>query len=180
MLTDSLKRHIPNALTVLRVALAPAVLFALLGGYNAIALGAFVLAALSDWLDGVLARKWQVTSLFGAALDHTADKILILSAFVALAMTGVLLGFTLLAVMVMLYREFFIASLRESLAGKQVTLPVSFIGKSKTTLQMLSVIALIAFPHMLWIGFALVWISAAISLWSAYGYTRAALAENDR
>lgn len=176
MLTDSIKRQIPNALTVLRIALAPAVLVALVMGQNKLALIAFVLAALSDWLDGVLARLWKVQSLFGAALDHTADKILVLSALVAFAVTGELTGWNLILALVLLYREFYVSSLREALAGKGAGLPVSMIGKSKTALQMLALALLIGLPQWSMLGIGLLWLSAAVSLWSAWHYTRGALA----
>lgn len=172
---QDIKRRIPNVLTLFRIALAPVVLFAVLMGMNGVALAAFVAAALTDWLDGVLARRWKVQSLFGAALDHTADKILVLSALMGLAIVGVLTGVHLLLAAVILYREFFVSSLRESLAGKGVALPVSMIGKSKAALQMLALVLLLGLPQLPVIGLSVLWISAAVSLWSAWLYLRGTL-----
>ncbi|MDO8704782.1 MAG: CDP-diacylglycerol--glycerol-3-phosphate 3-phosphatidyltransferase, partial [Sulfuricaulis sp.] len=145
----------PNVLTLLRIALIPAFIFAYhlnRPWAHMLATGLFILAALTDWLDGYLARKLEQTSPFGAFLDPVADKLMIAAALVLLvADPGVqqhVIDLRLFAVVVLviLGREITVSALREwmSEVGKRSHVAVSFVGKIKTISQM------VAIPFLLW------------------------------
>ena len=180
----------PNVLTLLRIALIPAFIFAYYldrPWAHMLATGLFILAALTDWLDGYLARKLEQTSPFGAFLDPVADKLMIAAALVLLvADPGVqkhVIDLRLFAVVVLviLGREITVSALREwmSEVGKRSHVAVSFVGKIKTISQM------VAIPFLLWqkpfwglpifrIGEILFYLAAALTLWSMLIYLKAA------
>lgn len=138
------RARIPNLLTFARVAAVPACLAIMLANpswkYVAL-LSLFVAAALTDFLDGYLARKWNATSALGTLLDPIADKLLVALMLVyLLTLKGAVL---LVPVAIIILRELYISGLREFLASRQVTLPVSAGGKLKTATQMLAVIMLL-------------------------------------
>jgi CDP-diacylglycerol--glycerol-3-phosphate 3-phosphatidyltransferase len=152
------RRRLPTALTLLRIVAGPVCAALVLAadrlvytsGREAAALcaawaaGVFVLAALSDLLDGHLARRWGVVSALGAALDHAADKVLSLAAAVALAAT--LLPLDLVGVLLaILVRDAAVGGLREGLGGRAPGLAVGTLGKAKT-------VALLAGLALLLIG----------------------------
>ena len=147
----------------------------------------FIIAALTDLFDGILARKLHAESQLGAILDPIADKILV---------CGTILGvfaihsgdpwFALPSAFI-LFREFAVSALRETAAAKGVKVPVSFLGKIKTTIQLVALGVLLfadawsAFglapdgsTVVLMTGYALVWIAAIISLWTGIAYFIAA------
>ena len=104
------------------------------------AFAAFAVAAVTDFFDGWLARRWGVTSLMGAILDPIADKVLVCAAILGLLATqtpGVLISGGLI-----LFREFAVSALREVLAPRGISLPVTFLAKTKTTLQLVALGAL--------------------------------------
>ena len=147
-----MKQHLPNILTIARLVLSLGMFFALaaigsrLWPDQAIwllrfAVAAFVVAAVTDFFDGWLARKWGVVSLAGAILDPIADKILVCGAIMGLLAVqapGVLVAGT-----VILFREFAVSALREVLAPRGIKLPVTFLAKTKTTLQLLALGAIL-------------------------------------
>jgi cardiolipin synthase len=196
-------KHLPNALTVLRLILSLAMFAALVavgvalshdgvGPQNELwlarfAFGAFVIAAASDFADGWLARRWGVTSLFGAILDPIADKILVCAAILGLMAVGapgvVIWGG------IILFREFAVSALREVLAPRGVKLPVTFLAKTKTTLQLVALGALMAIwfwpawridarvDHLrtaLQVAQMVLAVAAAVTLWTGLEYGRAA------
>lgn len=139
------RARIPNLLTFARVAAVPVCLGIILldvpEKYTAL-LWIFIAASLTDFLDGYLARKWGAVSALGTLLDPIADKLL-----VALMLTYLLTmkGLALLApIAIILLRELYISGLREFLATRQITLPVSKGGKLKTATQMIAVTLLLA------------------------------------
>jgi len=180
----------PNILTLLRIALIPAFIVAYYWTHpwsHMLATGLFILAALTDWLDGYLARKLEQTSPFGAFLDPVADKLMVAAALVMLVADPKVhlhvLDLRLFAVMVLVIvgREIAVSALREwmSEVGKRSHVAVSFVGKIKTSSQM------IAIPFLLWqkplfglpifrIGEILLYIAAALTLWSMLIYLKAA------
>lgn len=174
------RAHIPNALTLARVLAVPVCLglILLIPEARTVLLLVFVTAAATDFLDGYLARKWQVTSRLGALLDPIADKLLVALMLLYLAVLNLA---DFLPVSIILLRELYIAGLREFLAKQQVELPVSSGGKWKTALQMLAVTTLLAqdaFSETLDIadvGTALLYASAILSITSAISYTRSSL-----
>jgi len=144
-------KHLPNILTIARLVLS-LLMFAALAVISAqqapalapllirFAFAAFVIAAVTDFFDGWLARRWQVVSLTGAILDPIADKILVCGAI--LGLIAVHAPGILIAGGVILFREFAVSALREVLAPRGIKLPVTFLAKTKTTLQLLALGAL--------------------------------------
>ncbi len=135
--------NLPNILTVLRLLAAPAlgVVFLILPRPMAdwAALILFIAAALTDYVDGYLARKWGQVTKFGAMLDPIADKAMVIIAFaVLLGLFGLSL-LILLPVTLILFREVFVSGLREFLAAAAGTLKVTKLAKWKTTVQMISI-----------------------------------------
>ncbi|QIK37740.1 CDP-diacylglycerol--glycerol-3-phosphate 3-phosphatidyltransferase [Caldichromatium japonicum] len=175
--------NLPNLLTLLRILLIPVfvVLFYLdLDWAPYAAAGVFGAAALTDWLDGYLARRWQQTSPLGAFLDPVADKLMVAVALVVLLQADprVLIA---LPVMVIIGREITVSALREWMAemGARATVAVSLLGKIKTTAQMLSIAILIlrdSFfgPWIYDLGILLLYIAAILTLWSMVFYLVAA------
>ena len=111
------------------------------------AAGLFALASVTDWLDGYLARRWNQSTPFGAFLDPVADKLMVAVALALLIERFDTLVLTLPA-LVIIGREIVISALREWMAemGKRGMVAVSWIGKLKTTLQMIAILVLLAFP----------------------------------
>lgn len=179
--------NLPNLLTLFRIGLIPfLVLFFYLPlpwGHTAAAL-IFAVAAGTDWLDGYLARRMQETSAFGAFLDPVADKLMVATALVVLVdanptpLPGVILA---VAAMVIIGREIAISALREWMAeiGEHAAVAVNYIGKIKTTIQMIALILLlyrepVAGLPTAGIGLVLLVIAAGLTLWSMMIYIRAA------
>ena len=151
-----MKQHIPNILTYARLVLC-LVMFAGFGVMShwlsgrpplmdpvlvsAIIVVSFVVAAVTDFLDGYLARKWHVVSMTGAILDPIADKVLVCGAILGLCVVAPIPGI-LIPGGVILFREFAVSALREVLAPKGIKLPVTFLAKTKTALQLIALTAL--------------------------------------
>lgn len=140
----------------------------------------FGLAGLTDWLDGYLARKLDQTTPFGAFLDPVADKLMVAFALALLVERFGIWWFTIPAV-VIIGREIVISALREWMAeiGKRTSVAVSYIGKIKTTFQMISILALLAaIPEktavLFYAGIVLLYLSALLTLWSMVIYLKAA------
>lgn len=170
------RAQIPNLLTFGRVAAVPVALALVLlaPGLQGPLFLLFLAASVTDFLDGYLARKWQVTSALGALLDPIADKLLV--AVMLLYLMGQY-GLSLLPVSVMLLRELYISGLREFLAAKQVALPVSKGGKLKTSLQMTGILLMLLggwwnlATALNW-GDMILWAAAALSAATAWDYTQ--------
>lgn len=182
------KKSIPNLLTYFRMAAVPvAIAFIIwLPNKPAAFLVLFLLASLSDFLDGYLARKWHAVTPIGTLLDPIADKMLVTVILIYLLKAVGLMP--IVPVVLLLTRELYISGLREFLGTRGKTLPVSKGGKWKTALQMLSIILMLAAPvfpltlmrhgyaiNLLWnLGIAILWLSVILSLISAVNYTRKA------
>lgn len=146
----------------------------------------FVLAALSDWVDGWLARKLDAVTPMGAALDHCADKVLVTCALVALAYAALPFGLVIAAVL-MLGRDVAVAGLREGLSNSGRALPVSKLGKWKAAAEMAGIATFLAFQAVAllfgpaniivglsWAATGLLWLATALALASGALYARAA------
>ena len=177
------KLTLPTLLTLLRIALIPVFVGAFLlpfHGANVLCTALFGLAALTDWLDGYLARRLNQTSAFGAFLDPVADKLMVAAALVLLAQ-AIPTPWMAVAAVIIIGREIAISALREWMAqiGNQGRVAVSMIGKLKTTAQMIAVLLLLyreplgGFPT-LDVGLGLLLIAAALTLWSMLQYLLAA------
>lgn len=189
---------LPNALTVFRLAAAPflALVFVLLPHpwSDAAALLLFVGAAVTDWLDGWLARRWAQVSRFGAMLDPIADKAMVIIAVAVLFGLFDMDPLVVLPASVILFREVFVSGLREFLGDTAGTLAVTKLAKWKTTVQMVAVSVLLAqgiaghafaaTAFDLWaaasntlyaLGLALLWTAALLTGLTGWDYFRKAL-----
>lgn len=176
---------LPNLLTYARIAAVPVVVACLLGeghGWRWVALGLYVAAAVTDYVDGYLARAWGQQSPLGRMLDPIADKLLVASCLLVFAATGMLTGISFWAAVVILCREILVSGLREFLAELHVSVPVTQLAKWKTFAQLLAVGFLVAgpagdevLPATTDIGHVLLWVSALLTLYTGYDYFRAGL-----
>ena len=181
--------NLPNMLTLFRIAVIPGLvaLFYLdspLG--NWLASGLFAIAAITDFLDGYIARATRQQSVLGRFLDPVADKLLVSAALLMMVGFGHIEGLVILPAVVILCREIMVSGLREFLAGLRVSVPVSALAKLKTVLQMVAIGVLIvgdagpaAIPVRL-IGETGLWIAAALTLVTGYDYLRASIGHIER
>ncbi|MCI0734800.1 MAG: CDP-diacylglycerol--glycerol-3-phosphate 3-phosphatidyltransferase [Beijerinckiaceae bacterium] len=179
---------VPNILTYGRMMAVPAVAACLfwpefdLARWTA--LGIFVAAGVSDFLDGYLARAWSQQSRLGQMLDPIADKLLVSSVLMMLVADHTIASFSLSAAVIILCREILVSGLREFLAELKVSIPVSNIAKWKTTLQLVALGFLIAgpsgdeiIPGVTETGLVLLWLSALLTLYTGWDYLKAGLKE---
>ncbi|ATU92135.1 CDP-diacylglycerol--glycerol-3-phosphate 3-phosphatidyltransferase [Phyllobacterium zundukense] len=181
---------LPNILTYARIIAVPLVVlcFFLEGRLQSSdaarwsALAIFLIASITDFFDGYLARIWQQTSTIGRMLDPIADKLLVSACLLLLAADGTIAGWTLWAAIIILCREILVSGLREYLAELKVSVPVSRLAKWKTTIQMIAVAFLLAgpagdeiIPIITISGIILLWIAALITLYTGWDYFRAGL-----
>jgi cardiolipin synthase len=203
---------LPNLLTYTRIAAVPAVVGALYGNVvlggplwlRWVATAIFIAAAITDALDGYLARAWAQQSSIGRMLDPIADKLLVASCLLMLAAAETIKGWSLWAAIVILCREVLVSGLREYLAELNVRVQVTRLAKWKTTVQLVAVGFLLAgeagdavIPNLtviiptLWtngvfigtqtlglvtfVGIALLWLSALLTLYTGWDYFRAGL-----
>lgn len=175
--------NIPNLLTLFRIALIPVlvVLFYAPIEYRAFYTAlVFSVAGLTDWLDGYFARKLGQMTPLGAFLDPVADKLMVAIALALLIEVYNVWWFTLPAI-VIIGREIVISALREWMAelGKRTSVAVSYIGKLKTTAQIIAIIGLLLFQDsrdgvFYTINMIALYIAALLTLWSMVIYLRAA------
>ncbi|MBD3258083.1 CDP-diacylglycerol--glycerol-3-phosphate 3-phosphatidyltransferase [candidate division GN15 bacterium] len=181
--------NMPNILTLLRIALAPVfMIFFLVDSFymKLIALGLFVLAALTDMADGYYARKFGIITGFGKFMDPLADKILVSSALISFIALNYV---SALPVILIVGREFSITGLRLLSAYKGVVIPPSWFAKLKTFLQMTVVgvvmgyicllsalthfesdaVRFIQFDYEYWFNI-LLWITAVVTVWTGVDY----------
>lgn len=184
--------NIPNLLTYGRILAVPLIVvcFFVEGKLSIsntarwVALWIFIIASITDFLDGYLARIWNQTSNIGRMLDPIADKLLIASILLLVAADQTIAGWSLWAAIIILCREILVSGLREYLAQLKVSIsvPVSRIAKWKTTAQMVAIAFLLAgpagdeiLPHTTQIGIVLLWVSALLTIYSGYDYFRVGL-----
>ena len=132
--------NVPNMLTLLRVILVPVFMWALLSGFYVVAIVIFVVASLTDQLDGYLARKNNQVTTFGKLMDPLADKILTISALVCLLGIGAKYV-TSWVVMIIIARELIVTGIRQLAMGENTVIAASQWGKAKTVSQMAALIA---------------------------------------
>jgi cardiolipin synthase len=180
---------LPMWLTFSRIAAIPviAALFWVDGDeWRYVACAIYGVAAATDWLDGYLARAWAQQSKLGRMLDPIADKLLVAAVILLLVAFGRMSHITVAAALIILLREVLVSGLREFLAELRVGLPVSALAKWKTTAQMVALGFLIvsdakatAFIPSPLIGEVLLWIAAALTLYTGYDYLRIGLKHAD-
>lgn len=187
----------PNALTASRIGLSAVVFVLLAAASGAVALGPpppatirlslilwalgiFIVSAATDYLDGWLARRLDAVSLWGAVLDPIADKIAVAGALPALLLLNPTLWIAAPGFLI-LFREMFVSGMREGLAPLGIRLPVTFLAKSKTTLQLVALALEMfscAMPNILAIAVlahGLLWTAALVTIWTGWTYFRAAM-----
>ncbi len=172
--------NVPNILTVSRIIMIPVfvVAYYLPVSWSGIACGLlFSLAALTDWLDGYLARKLNQSTPFGAFLDPVADKLMVAVSLTVLVESHAAWWMTLPA-LVIIGRELTISGLREWMAerGKSAQVAVSFLGKAKTFAQMWAIVFLFFGTNVEWsfqVGLVLLYISAGLTIHSMVKYLSA-------
>jgi CDP-diacylglycerol--glycerol-3-phosphate 3-phosphatidyltransferase len=206
------KRHLPNALTVARLLLS-LVFFAMLafaprlGGaddesrrstlYLNIATLIYVIAAATDFLDGYLARKWNVVTAFGRVVDPFVDKILVLGAFIYFAGPAFiggtppvsLSGVSPTIVVILLGREFLVTTLRSVAEGAGTSFAAAWTGKLKMVLQCITIFVVLMYvnyrPMLLridgelwgrWLRDGCVWITVLVTVFSAWTYVQRSIA----
>ncbi|MFI3202154.1 MAG: CDP-diacylglycerol--glycerol-3-phosphate 3-phosphatidyltransferase [Eubacteriales bacterium] len=165
--------NIPNQLTILRVLMIPFMVLFMetsLGGIYGkwIALGIFVLASLTDLLDGMIARKYNLITNFGKFMDPLADKLLVSAAMICLVGQGRLASWI---VIIIISREFIISGFRLIASDNGVVIAASYWGKVKTVFQMLMIILLIMnVEQLIIVTQIVVWISVALTIISLIDY----------
>jgi cardiolipin synthase len=144
--------------------------------------GLFLLAAVTDAMDGMIARKLNAESSFGAMLDPIADKLIVSAALLMLAADGTIKGPHLIPALVILCREILVSGLREFLAGADVSLPVTRIAKLKTSVQMTAIAALIAssasenmLPGVTMAALLGLWTASGLTFYTGFAYLQAGL-----
>ncbi len=178
--------NLPNILSFSRIAALPVIAVPLALDTAAacwLALALFIAAAITDFLDGWLARRDDESTVLGTILDPIADKLLV--GVVLLVLTGI--GRTpdwhLIPAAVIIARELVVSGLREHLAPLSVVIPVSWLAKWKTTVQLIALGLLIVGPHgpgPTWtIGLVALWIAAALTLLTAWEYVAMAINSDD-
>ena len=183
---------LPNLLTYARILAVPLVVlcFYLEGKLQSFdfarwsALAIFIIASVTDFFDGYLARIWEQTSTIGRMLDPIADKLLVSTCLLLLAADTdrTIAGWSLWAAIIILCREILVSGLREYLAELKVSVPVTRIAKWKTTVQMVAIGLLLAgpagdkvLPYTTELGIGMLWLAAIITLYTGYDYFRAGL-----
>lgn len=177
--------NLPNLLTYFRIALVPAVVvcFYIPGDASHwVALALFIIAGLTDFFDGYLARAWEQQSKLGRMLDPIADKLLVAVVLIALTWQGIIAGFSLWAAIIILCREILVSGLREFLAELRVSVPVTQLAKWKTAIQMVALAFLLAgpaadkiVPRITETGLTLLWAAAILTLYTGIDYFRASI-----
>ena len=179
-------KKIPNILTIGRILIVPffVLAFSVPGFYGDLtALILFIVASFTDFLDGMLARFLGEESKLGELLDPIADKIIVATALILLVMDGTIRNYEVIAAIIILTREILISGLREFLAKGKIKLPVSNLAKLKTVLQMVAIALLLSGEtgnkiinfqdyNAQTIGIILLWLSAALTLFTGYEYMR--------
>jgi CDP-diacylglycerol--glycerol-3-phosphate 3-phosphatidyltransferase/cardiolipin synthase len=179
-----LHSSLPNVLTYARILAVPALVACLLlvqgeaGRWSAFAM--FVLAAITDWLDGYLARAWEQQSTLGRMLDPIADKLIVGAALLMLVHDNTISGPSIVAAIIILCREILVSGLREFLAELNVKVHVTELAKWKTAVQMVALSVLLAgpaaeevVPGITLTGIVFLWIAALLTLWSGFDYLKA-------
>ncbi len=182
--------NIPILLTWLRVALIPLVIGvfylpdAWLSPYEkgVASTAIFIIAAITDWFDGFLARRWNETSAFGAFLDPVADKLMVAGALLVLVEFRADIKYIAIIALIIIGREITISALREWMAqiGAAKSVAVSSIGKIKTTAQMVAIPMLLFNGELFGIinthywGVILLWVATVLTVWSMFYYLRKA------
>ena len=165
--------NLPNAVTLSRISLVPVLVTLLLTKYSVpIAVSVFLAAAMTDFLDGYLARSRNQVTTLGTLLDPVADKLLVSSAFISLVQLQIVPAWM---VVIIIGREFAVTGLRSIAASQQFTIDASELGKLKMGAQVAAITLLILgseYPVFTVAGEVALWMVLLFAIWSAVGYFR--------
>jgi len=162
--------NLPNKITVSRILMVPIFIWVILSGIQnsrLIAAVIFIIASVTDFIDGYLARKYELITDFGKLMDPMADKILVASALIALVQIG---RISVWPVVIILAREFLITSFRSLAASKGLVIAASIWGKIKTNTQIFAIISLMLTNN--WFADIMLWVSVIATILSAVDYIR--------
>lgn len=184
MLAEKMQlNNLANALTLLRIGLIPFILLTFYvnsAAFKLIAAILFILACITDYLDGFVARTFNQETRFGQMLDPIADKLLVATTLLMLVGFDRVSKFSILAAVIILSREILVSGLREYLAQIKINLPVNWLTKAKTAAQMVAIgVLLYVNPKssILWqlLGELLLWAAAIITLYTGWHYVKSSL-----
>jgi cardiolipin synthase len=170
---------VPNIITIARILAIIPIAWLIMQGdivLRLVALIIYVIAAASDWLDGYLARAWNQYSPLGRMLDPIADKLLVGILIAVLAWDGSFSALDMIPACAILFREFFIPGLREFLGNIKVVLPVSWLAKWKTTIQLVAIAIVLLeriIPGLRLTSDIALWLAAILTVWTGLQYLRA-------
>ncbi len=170
-----IRKNLPNYLTYFRIVVIPLLIlcFYMKGELGLILSSAlFLLASITDWLDGYVARLWNVQSNIGRFLDPIADKLLVATALVLLVADG---RADVLPAIAIMCREILVSGLREFLAEIRVSVPVSRLAKWKTGVQMAAIFCLLLSSPVALLGSIMLWLAAILTLVTGYAYLKTGL-----
>lgn len=169
------KRNLPNLITWFRIAVAPIIVIVLSfknpwSGW--VAGGLFIIASLSDYFDGKLARDWGVVSTAGKYLDPIADKVLVTTTLVMLIPTGRL---DVYMVIILIARDTLVDGIRSIAAAQRIVIPAGVLGKWKTAIQMVAIPTVLIHDTLFGIplariGYVILWVSVGLSVISGLSY----------
>lgn len=174
----------PNLLTMSRIVIIPLLLVAFYfpAPFSSwIPLGLFIVAGITDFFDGFLARRNKQTSNLGRFLDPVADKLLVAAVLLMLVAHERISDWSLIPAVIILCREIMVSGLREYLAELRVGLPVSKLAKWKTTAQIMALCFLLGgdappdWMHSILIGDILLWVAGLLTVWTGYDYLKLGL-----
>jgi len=179
-------KNLPNILTIFRIVMLPILILLILSpdlNLNFYALLMFIVISASDFFDGYFARMMNVESSFGKMLDPIADKLFIIITIICLMIKGSIDNLSLIPGFLIISREIFVSGLREYFASKNnnLVINVSFLGKIKTAVQMMSLFLILLAPlpsefnnQLLNFGIIILWIAMILSVISGYQYYKSA------
>ncbi len=160
--------NLPNKLTMARIIMVPIVMALMIAQQNIAALIVFAIASITDFLDGYIARKYNLVSSFGKIMDPLADKLLAFGALIAFIQIGIV---SVWAPIIIIAREFFVTSMRVVAVSKGKVIAASWWGKIKTNVQLFAIIfALLLYKSYPQLAGILIWVAAifTIASWIAY------------
>ena len=158
--------NLPNKLTLGRMIAVPFFIAAFMMQYYLAAFIIFVLASVTDWLDGYLARKWNMVSNFGKIMDPLADKILVYSAF-CLMVPDQVPGWMLI---IILAREFVVSGMRTVAASEGIVIAAGKSGKVKTASSMVGLCLMMALPGIAWLNWLVIGVIVITTVYSGVEY----------
>jgi CDP-diacylglycerol--glycerol-3-phosphate 3-phosphatidyltransferase/cardiolipin synthase len=177
--------NLPIGLTLTRIVAVPLLIVFLISSsrvHAVIAAAIFILAAITDWADGMLARRRNQVTTLGTLLDPIADKLLVGTTLLMLTSDNTINGVHMVAAVIILCREILVSGLREFLAELNMRVHVTQLAKWKTTVQMIALGVLLAGPAgdkivqgITSAGLAMLWVAALLTLWTGFDYLKAAV-----